>query len=722
MMKQHAQSRWLAALSRDTHVPRDVLSEEKDTRERVCAPAAQTAVTSSPHLRWGQMLVALLLVGATFVVYLPALGGGYVWDDDLHLLNNPVLRPGGLAKIWVPGTYINYWPLTFSIYWLEDKLWGIAHPIGFHLVNVLLHSVCALLVWRVLLRVHVQGVDKGPAFDETQRPRLEADWGTTSSGALLGAAIFALHPVNVESVAWVAQLKNVLSLFLTLLVVLFYLRHERTGEWGIYVLAVAVFGLSTLAKGMGVTLAFVLLALAWWQRGKISRRDVWRVAPFLVIGLVMACVEVAMQNEGQPWAVPRTDSQLARLAGAGWCVWFYLYKLFWPLNLSFVYPRWTINSGELRSFVPDALLLGTMFVAWWQRRSWGRGLFMLLFCYVALLLPVLGFANIYFMRYSLVADHWQYAAMIVPAAGVGARLAAWARRGIPQIAVSVGVVVMLGSLGALTYRQAGIYKDVETLWGDVIKRNPDSWMPRHNLGNWLANRGRVEEAVVHYEAVVRLKPDDFQAYNNLGVMLQRLDRPQEAIVNFERALEINADYALARQNLIPEYKRLGKRLLSGERDYEAARRYYIRATQLAPDDTDAHFGLGVALIGTANMSEAVDELQKAVTLSPAFVDAHDTLARILATRAPADGGNPDRAIREALQACVLTAYQDGLRLDALAIAYASAGRFDEAVATQKKALQLVQGPWSQDLVSVLQAHLNLFRAGRPYRGPVLPLQ
>jgi hypothetical protein len=273
------------------------------------------------------------------------------------------------------------------------------------------------------------------------------------------------------------------------------------------------------------------------------------VLPFLVIGVLMAGVEVAMQKEGQPWEVPRTDGRLARLAGAGWCVGFYLYKLVWPLNLCFVYPRWGIDGGKLLSFVPDVVLLGAVLVAWWQRRGWGRGLFMVLFCYVALLLPVLGFANIYFMHYSLVADHWQYAAMIVPAAGLGALLAAAARRPIPRIAVTAGALMLLGCLGVLTYRQTRIYEDRETLWRDVFRCNPNSWMPHHDLGNWLANGGRTEEAVEQYEATVRLKPDDFQAFNNMGVMLRRLGREQEAIVMFERALAINADYAVARQNL-----------------------------------------------------------------------------------------------------------------------------------------------------------------------------
>ena len=649
----------------------------------------------------GKTVSALLLVGAVLAVYLPAVRSGYVWDDKLHLLDNPVLKAGGLARTWVPGTYINYWPLTFSTYWLEDKLWGVAHPMGFHLVNILLHIGSALLIWHVLQQVF----------------SVRANASTSAWGAFVGAAIFALHPVNVESVAWVAQLKNVLSLFLTLSALSLYLHHERSGRWQSYVLAVGLFGLSTLAKGMGVTLPAVLLALAWWQRGKIEWRDVRRVLPFLIIGAVMACVEVVMQKEGQPWEVPRTDSPLSRVALAGWCVWFYLYKLVWPLNLSFVYPRWTVDSGKLLSFVPDILLLGAALVTWLKRRTWGRGPFMLLSCYVALLLPVLGFANIYFMRYSLVADHWQYAAMIVPAACLSGWLATAASRKASRAIVGAATLAMLVGLGALTYLQAGIYKDEETLWHDVLDRNPDAWMAHHNLANFLANNGRAQEAVVQYQSTVRLKSDDFQALNNLGVMLSRLGRSEEAIDSFERALAIRGDYELARQNLIPEYKRLGDQLVIGTGDYKAAARYYGRLTKLVPADAMAHYQLSVALIETGDVSQAVKELQSAITLNQMLLPAHDLLARTLATRTAADGGNPDLAVKAALQACTLTSYSDPSRLDTLAIAYASAGQFAMALATEERALDLARRSDSRNLLEALQAHRSLFRAGKPYRAP-----
>ncbi len=220
-------------------------SAASDTSDRTQAADRSSALSTAlqpEHLRiW---FPAAALVVAVFSAYQPAWQGGFVWDDDLHLLNNPVLQADGLAKAWTSGDYINYWPLTFTVYRLEYDMWGL-HPLGYHLVNIALHVVSALLVWRILEHLRIPG-------------------------AMLAAAIFALHPVNVESVAWIAQLKNVLSLPLALLSVLFYLRHDRDGRWWQLAASVGFFLLSALAKGIALTLPVVLLACVWWQHGRID--------------------------------------------------------------------------------------------------------------------------------------------------------------------------------------------------------------------------------------------------------------------------------------------------------------------------------------------------------------------------------------------------------------------------------------------------------------------
>ena len=362
-----------------------------------------------------------------------------------------MLRPGGLLRTWVPGTYINYWPLTFTAYWVEYQLWGLA-PLGFHLVNIALHALSAILVWRVLALLRVPG-------------------------GLLAAALFALHPVNVESVAWIAQLKNTLSLALTLLSVLLYLlsragpacragplpaldrpaapspaRQARTyaaGTWA----AVAAFALATLAKGMTLTLPVVLLACAWWQRGRIERRDLWRVVPFLLIAMAMVGMEVSQQHAAA--ADRRAQRRPVEPDGGG-----RLRRVVLPLEadlagqpdvrLSALAPRRGRRAG---GSCPACCWRRLSRLAWRWRHSWGRPVLMLIVCYVALLLPVLGFVNIYFMEYSLVADHWQYAAMIVPCAAFAG--AAAATRGRRHWCRLPGVVLCLALLATLARLPGG---------------------------------------------------------------------------------------------------------------------------------------------------------------------------------------------------------------------------------------------------------------------------
>jgi hypothetical protein len=429
------------------------------------------------------------LTAAVFFAYLPAWHGDFIWDDDLHLLNNPVLEPGGLLRTWVPGTYVNYWPVTATAYRLQFELWGL-RPVGYHLVNIALHALAALLVWRILAHLRVPG-------------------------AMFAAALFALHPVNVESVAWITQLKNTLSLSLTLLSVLFYLRHERYGGRWRSALAIGLFCLATLAKGMTLTLPVILLACAWWQRGRIQRRDLLQVLPYVLIGALMACTEVCLQHVSAGGAIVRSDDLLSRTAVAGCAVWFYFWKLVWLAHLVFVYPRWNLDERDVLSYLPGLLLAGILALAWWRRRSWSRPILMLVVCYVALLLPALGFVNIYFMEYSLVADHWQYAAMIAPCAAfaglvscrlsvVGCRLQRTTDNGQRtfllrplSLAGYAACVALLATLAVLTRQQARMYTDVERLYRTTLQRNPDCWMAHLNLGVALADRGRIDDAMGH---------------------------------------------------------------------------------------------------------------------------------------------------------------------------------------------------------------------------------
>ncbi len=255
--------------SREEKESSTAVATRKVSEDAVGSIAKEDAPTTRSFGRWN-WLFAAALVATVFLAYQPAWHGAFLWDDDTHLLNNPVLKPGGLSKSWIPGAYLNYWPLTFTAYWLQFKMWGL-NPTGFHVVNIAVHAISALLVWRILVQLRVPG-------------------------AMFAAAIFVLHPVNVESVAWITQLKGLLALLLGLVSVLFFLAHERLGGWWRLALAIAAFGFSALAKGMLITLPVVLLACAGWQRGRIERRDLLRVLPYLLIGAVMTSIEVWAQH------------------------------------------------------------------------------------------------------------------------------------------------------------------------------------------------------------------------------------------------------------------------------------------------------------------------------------------------------------------------------------------------------------------------------------------
>ncbi len=617
-------------------------------KESLVSIGREDAPTSHSSGLWVGLFAAAL-VAAVFLAYQPAWRGEFTWNDDTDVLENPVLRPGGLAKVWVPGGYLNYWPLTFTAYWLQFKMWGL-NPTGFHVVNIAVHAISALLVWRILVQLRVPG-------------------------AMFAAAIFALHPVNVESVAWITQLKGLLALLLGLVSVLFFLAHERLGGWWRLALAIAAFGFSALAKGMLITLPVVLLACAGWQRGRIERRDLLRVLPYLLIGAVMTSIEVWAQHLVGAGAAVRSDSLLSRTAVAGCAVWFYLGKLVWPLDLCLVYPRWRIDDRDVLSYVPGLLLVLVLALAWWRRRTWGRPIVMLVVAYVALLLPALGFVNVYFMRYSLVADHYQYAAMIVPCAvfaGVAAILVR-GRLGRPRTGYVLGLALLV-VLTVLSWRQARMYADPETLYRTTIDTNPDCWLAHTNLGTALAARGQGDEAMAHFLKALEIKPDYAQGHYNLGFALFRRGQIDEAIEQYCKALEIEPDYLEAQFYLA--------NVLAGRRQFEEAIPHYRKALEIQPDSAELHMDLGIALAGLGQVDEAITHYRKALEINPDYAEAHSNLGLTLAAR-----GQVNEAIahyRKSLETKpnYLEAHYN------LGLVLARSGQMDEALMHYQTALSL----------------------------------
>jgi len=612
----------------------------------VPSPATETCFAHRP---W---LVALVLVIVTFAAYQPTWRAGFIWDDDDHLTTNPAMTaPHGLKMIWSSLAVSRYYPLTLTSFWVERRLWGL-DPLPYHQVNIALHALNGFLIFLVLHRL-----------------RVPAAW--------LAAMLWALHPVNVESVAWITELKNTQSgLFFFLSVLCFlHVDEQKNGSW--YALAIGCGLAAMLSKPSTVVLPVALLLCVWWERGHWRRVDWVRIAPFFLLALGMSALTVVeqrghIQREGTAeWNLGMAE----RFVLAGKAVWFYASKLLWPARLTFVYPRWKPDAGSFLSWLPLAALVAMGMILWvWRRQVWARAALFGFGFFVAALVPVLGFLEVYYFRYSFVADHFQYLAsigLIALAVSTAAMVSQRGRRWGRRLGTLVAAAVLL-LLGLSTWRQAHAYQDLETLWRDTLAKNPNAWIAQYNLGTLFLESNRVSEAIGQFEETLRLKPDHLEAHNNLGNALARLGRLQEAIGQYQQALRIKPDYAKTYNNL------------------------------------------GNALLQAGRVQEAVGQYEQALRLKPDLAEAQNNLAWLLATLPPAQGGDPIRAVELARRSCEPDHSRSADYLDTLGIAYAAAGQFDAAIAAAQRAIDLARAAGQTNLVKEIAARLELYRSGRAY--------
>jgi Flp pilus assembly protein TadD len=601
-----------------------------------------------PHRYW--LFVAALAV-AILIVYQPVWNGTFLWDDAAHVTRPDLRSWQGLWSIWsAPGATQQYYPLTHSFFWLQHRLWGDT-PLGYHLVNVALHATVASMAGLILYRLAIPG-------------------------AYLAAAIFALHPVQVESVAWISEIKNTLSAVFYLGAALAWLRYREKPSAGPYALALGLFALALCTKSVTATLPAALLVIEWWRRGSLSwRRDLVPLVPFFVAGVAAGLWTVWVERslvgaEGAAFDLTLVERCLI----AGRALWFYAGKLLWPVNLVFSYPRWSVSQAVWWQYVYLAAAIAAFAVAWSVRRRW-RGPLAALLYFAGTLFPALGFFNVYPFLFSFVADHFQYLASLglftLAAAGL-ARLLERARlRGRP--AANAICLALVSALAVLTWKQSHAYVDVESLYRATIEGNPESWMAHNNLAGVLIARGAVDEAVGHVEKALALKPDYPEAYNNLGLVLASRGRIDEALAQYRKALALQPAYAEAHNNL--------GLLLARRGQFDEAIAHYRRALEIDPGLSGAHYNLAEALTARGRTDEAGDHLRTALALKPEYAEAHNSLGVILAER-----GKVDEARDQFLKSIELKPRYAEARNN-LGIVLARSGHLDEAIAQFRQAIQ-----------------------------------
>ncbi len=615
-----------------------------------------------------------LVLCLVLVCYWPALRGVFVWDDVVHVTRPELRSWAGLRRIWFDArATLQYYPILHTAFWIEYHLWG-EEALGYHLANVLQHAASCCLLVLILSRLSRPEATVAGPTGEARKVPTEAGW--------IAALLFAVHPVCVESVAWISEQKNTLSLLFYLLAALAYFDFHARRRWRSYVLASMLFLLALGTKTVTATLPAAILLVLWWKNGRLRlRKDAVPLLPWflgaLAGGLLTAWVERRLLGaEGAQFNL----SIGQRLMLSGRAIWFYLGKLVWPRNLMFSYPRWNVPAAASGWFIYLAGVLGVTAALWWIRRR-NRGALTAWLFFIGSLFPALGFFNVYAFVFSYVADHFQYLAclgIIVPlAVGFVHLLAAVDPR------VRNGGRVLLAALvlamAFATHGRSRVYRHEDALYREMVASNPTFWIAHNNLAVALAKSpAGLSEALAHYEQALQLKPDYVEAHYNLANALAKMQgRGFDAIGHYNTALKLNPDYAEAHNNLATGLAKLPGLL-------PEALYHFALATKLKPDYVEAHYNLGIELAKLpGRMPEALTEFELVLQLSPGFVKGHVALADALVKM-------PSRALEAVAQ------YEEALRINPncveahnnLGVAYARQGRPEEARKQWLQALEL----------------------------------
>jgi tetratricopeptide (TPR) repeat protein len=668
-------------------------------------------------------IFAAVLMAVTILAYRPAWHGGFLWDDDAYIINNELLTTAkGWQRIWFSlDSPSQYFPLTYSTFRIERALWGL-NTTGYHWVNLLLHVGNALLVWAVLARLKVPG-----------------SW--------LAAAIFALHPVQVESVAWITERKNVLmGLFflLTLLAWIAFVDERTRRRWIFYCLALICYVLALSAKATACTLPAALFLILWLQKKPITMGRLIQIVPFIVLGVGMGLLAVWWEryHQGTNRDVFTFLGPIERILVASRAVWFYLSKIFWPSNLTFIYPRWNISPAHVVNYIWLLAGVAAAVAIHFLRRYMGRSVEVAAAFFVATLTPVLGFIMLFTFRYTFVADHYQYLACIGPIALASAGIVRLCDKFAQyRTAIVSAALLVVAGLGTLTWRQAATYADIETLWRTTLARNPECWMAHTNLGLVLLQQGKVDDGIAHYRSALQMQPDSWDAEYNLGTALLRKGQVDEAIQHCERAVamrptdpdaQVSLGDALLRKGRIDDAIDHYQKAMMARADHFLARYGLCHALLekgeldsaievcrsalvLWPLDADCHTALAIALEEKGNPAEAIQHYEKALEVAPNSIPTLTNLAWLLATSQDASVRNGPKSIELAKQADRLVGGANTVVLRTLAAAYAENGEFANAIRIARAAMQLARMHGEDSLTTDLDQQIALYQLGVPYR-------
>ena len=546
---------------------------------------------------------ALVLGLLVAVIYFPATQAGFVWDDEIMMGLDAVRNWGGIWGIWFDpvGVYRqepvregHYWPLLYTTFWLEHKLWGFS-PAGYHIVNILLHFANTVLLWRLLARLAVPG-------------------------AWFAAVVFAMHPLNVESVAWVMGRKDLISSLFYLAAVLMWLRFIESPHPRRYATALLLLAAGMFCKSIVVTLPVTLLILHWWKQGRITRTDLLRVTPFFLVGLAIAAFDLLFYEKVN---LSFDYSVLERMLIAAHCLWFYVGKLLWPVELAVIYPHWDVSAANTLGWLYVVTALAVPVTLWFLRRRTGRGLLACVLFFAVTLSPVLGFLDYGYMNISFVADRYQYLAgigLIVFFVSV-ATYSVKKLTGVARNAVRGVALVLLVLLGIATWNQSGVYKDEVTLFTHGASVNSQSWAVNRYAGLAFLELGQFEEAEKHFRRALKINPSYTLALFNLGETLRMQQRYKESLEFYRAALNLDLGSASVHAGM-------GVSLLRLKR-YEEAVSSMERALAIKPNLPRAHtfhYFTGYALQEMNQLDGAGEHYEKALQINPHFWRAIDRLA------------------------------------------------------------------------------------------------